>query len=447
MSGVLRGLPAVHRLLEHEAIAPYETLVGRVAVRTAVSRELDLVRASGQSPAPEALVARIAERLEIEAADRLASVLNATGTILHTNLGRAPLASEALAAAREIGCGYSNLEYDVMSGERGSRYARLTGALREVTTAADGLVVNNCAAAILLILDTFARGAEVVVARNQLIEIGGGFRLPDVLARSGATLVEAGTTNKVYVEDFARALSPRTALLMRSHTSNYRIEGFVADVEARDLAQLGKRAGVPVLEDLGSGALVDLGEYGLPHERTVQEAVRDGVSLIAFSGDKLVGGPQCGIIVGSSAHVARLRSNPLLRALRVDKMTMALLAATLELHRTKQSRECIPIYAMLATTRETLRERAVAYAQTIPSARIIDSIAYLGGGTLPTTQIPSVAVALPTDHSDELAARLRANRIPIIARIDGNNVILDLRTISPQQDQAVIAALTRTLPQ
>ena len=443
MSGVLRGIPAVHRLLDHPSIAPYEDLVGRVALRAAVAEELDRARLGDDVPPLEMLVARIAERLEIELAEHLTPVINATGTLLHTNLGRAPLAQEALAAAREIGAGYSNLEYDVIGGQRGSRYARLTGILREVTGAQDALVVNNCAAAVLLILDTFARGAEVIVARNQLIEIGGGFRLPDVLARSGATLVEVGATNRVYAADYTGALTPRTAMMLRSHTSNYRIEGFVADVEARELVDLGERAGVPVVEDLGSGAVVDLAEYGLPHERTVQEAVRDRVSLIAFSGDKLLGGPQAGIIVGSHAHVARLRSNPLLRALRVDKLTIALLAETLKLYRTKESRERIPLYAMLAATLDTLRGRAIAYLQAIPTATVVESSAYLGGGTLPATTMPSIGVALPTGYPDELTARLRANRIPVIARIDGNTVLLDLRTVAPSQDHAVIAALSR----
>ncbi|MEO9170574.1 MAG: L-seryl-tRNA(Sec) selenium transferase [Candidatus Baltobacteraceae bacterium] len=443
MSDVLRGLPAVHRILDHVSIAPYEQLVGRNALRDAIASELDRVRLAGMVPPFEMLVARVAERIEGELAEHLTPVINATGTLLHTNLGRAPLAPDALSAAREIGVGYSNIEYDLVAGERGSRYRRLGGLLRETTGAQDAVVVNNCAAAVLLILDTFARGCEVVVARNQLIEIGGGFRLPDVLARSGATLVEVGATNKVYVSDFEGALTPRTALLMRTHPSNYAIEGFVADVEPRELVDLGVRSGVTVIEDLGSGALVDLAEYGLPHERTVQEAIRDGMALVAFSGDKLLGGPQCGIIAGSAPSIARLRNNPLLRALRIDKTTIAMLAATLQLYRSRESRERIPLYAMLAIPLERLRERAAAYVRAISSAKAVESTAVMGGGTLPASGVRSISIALETNYPAELVSRLRANAIPIIARVDGRGVLLDLRTIAPPQDATVIAALTR----
>jgi len=441
MSEALRGLPAVHRILEHPSIAPYEDLVGRDALRAAVAATLDRARAAQQVPPLEMLVAAVAERLDQRVAETLIPVINATGTLLHTNLGRAPLAPQALVAASAIGAGYSNIEFDLVAGDRGSRYARLTDLLRELTGAEDALVVNNCAAAILLMLDTFARGYEVVVARNQLIEIGGGFRLPDVLARSGAKLVEAGATNKVYIADYERALSAQTTLLMRSHMSNYSIEGFTHDVEPPELVALGKRAGIPVIEDLGSGALVDLAEYGLPHERTVQDAVRDGVSLIAFSGDKLLGGPQAGVIVGSRAYIARLRSNPLLRALRVDKVTIALLAGTLRLYRTREAREHIPFYRMLSRSTEELRERAQAYSDAIGGPKIVESSAFVGGGSMPNARIPSIAVAIETPFADELAGRLRRHHPPIITRIDDNRVLLDLRTIAPSQDATIIEAL------
>ena len=250
----------------------------------AVLREVRSAAASEQTAVPpfESLLARARERLALVEMDELVDVLNGTGILLHTNLGRAPLAREALEAAAAVSGGYSNLEFDLEGGTRGSRYARVSTLLRETTGAEDALVVNNCAAAVLLVLDTFGKGREVVVSRNQLIEIGGGFRLPDVLARSGATLVEVGATNKVYLRDFERALGANTALLMRSHTSNYRIEGFTADVAAADLAALAKRVGVLSVEDLGGGALVDLARYGLPHERTVPEAVADGIDLVAF---------------------------------------------------------------------------------------------------------------------------------------------------------------------
>jgi L-seryl-tRNA(Ser) seleniumtransferase len=337
---------------------------------------------------------------------------------------------------------YSNLEYDLGSGERGSRYSHASDLLRRMTGAQDALVVNNCAAAILLILDTFAREGEVVLARNQLIEIGGGFRLPEVLARSGARLVEVGTTNKVYLKDYERALSPRTALLMRSHQSNYAIEGFVDDVAPAELAAFGRRVGVAVVEDLGSGALVDLRDYGLPHERTVQDAVADGISLVAFSGDKLLGGPQAGVIVGTHAHIARLRSNPLVRALRVDKVTLALLAATLRLYAGKASRESIPFFRMLAQSGDELRARALRITAAAPAGEIVQMQGRVGGGSLPQARIPSVGIALASAQPDELASRLRRGTPPIVARIEQGRVLLDLRTVAPQHDDAIAAALT-----
>lgn len=437
----LRGLPAVHRLLDHPSVAPYESLVGRDALRTAIAQELDRQRVAGAVDPLELIVARVVERIEGLASEALVPVVNATGTLLHTNLGRAPIAQRAFREAWDVSGGYSNLEYDLAAGERGSRYERVGTLLRELTGAEDALIVNNCAAAVLLMLDTFARGAETIVARNQLIEIGGGFRLPDVLARSGSTLVEAGATNKVYRKDFERALSPRTALIMRSHRSNFSIEGFTNDVEPADLVALGKGVGVPVVEDLGSGALVDLSEYGLPRERTVQDAIRDGMSLVAFSGDKLLGGPQAGIIVGSFAFVARLRSNPLLRALRVDKVTIGLLAGTLRMYRSKESREEIPFYRMLAASPESLRERAQAYVTRFADASIVDSESYVGGGSLPHGRIPSVTVVIPSPFPDELAARLRRNRVPIIARVDAGGLLFDLRTIAPHEDSLVLDAL------
>ncbi len=437
---VFRGVPAVHTILEHPAVAPYELLVGRAALRDAIGEELDRVRADRDAAPLELLVERVVQRIEAKASNELRGVINATGTLLHTNLGRAPLAESAFAHAWNVSRAYSNLEYDVAAGERGSRYDRATSILRELTGAQDAVVVNNCAAAILLILDTFARGAEVVIARNQLIEVGGGFRLPDVLERSGAKLVEAGATNKVYLADYERALTPRTALLFRSHRSNFSMDGFVADVTGVELASLGKRSGVASVEDLGTGALVDLSDYGLPHERTVQEAVADGLSLVAFSGDKLLGGPQAGIVVGERSAIARLRSNPLIRALRVDKVTLALLAQTLRLYRTPETRASIPLLRMLATPLEELRERAERIAATIGNASVVESDGFVGGGSLPHARITSIAVAIETPHAEELTQRLRAWRTPIIARIAEGRVLLDMRTVLPNQDREIIAA-------
>jgi L-seryl-tRNA(Ser) seleniumtransferase len=437
----LRGIPPVHRFLSEPRIAAYESLLGKEHVKGRVGEVLDEARAGTVAPF-ETLCGQVLQKLEQSAFDMLVPVINGTGILLHTNLGRAPLAPAVFEAMRAAGSGYSNLEYDLSEGRRGSRYARATSLLQSVTGAQDALVVNNCAAAVLLILDTFAKDREVVVSRNQLIEIGGGFRLPDVLARSGARLVEVGATNKVYLKDYERALTPHTALLLRSHPSNYRIVGFTHDVEGKELAALGKRAGIPVVEDLGSGALVDLAEYKLPHERTVQEAVAEGIDLIAFSGDKMLGGPQAGIIVGKSVHIARLRSNPLLRALRVDKLTLAALAQTLRLYLSPQTRTQIPFFAMLGASLEELRTRAQRYVDAVPECRIVESTAYVGGGSLPESGVPSIAVALSLPSGADAAAQvLRHARTPVIGRIDEGRLLLDLRTILPADDGQVIAAL------
>jgi L-seryl-tRNA(Ser) seleniumtransferase len=418
-------------------------VIGRDRAKRAVDRVLDRARASPEAQKYDEIVEAVATELEVIRLQTLTNLVNATGIILHTNLGRAPLAPEAVRAVESVSRGYSNLEYDLQTGERGSRYSHVGGILQDVTGAEDSLLVNNCAAAVLLVLDTFAKGREVIVARSQLVEIGGGFRIPDVLARSGATLVEVGTTNRVYLEDFERSLSPRTALLMRTHPSNYRIEGFTHDVSGRELAELGRRAGVPVVEDLGSGALFDLAEYGIEHERTVQEALADGIGLVTFSGDKLLAGPQAGIVVGRANLVARLRTNPLLRALRVDKMTLAALRATLELHRDPALRKRIPIFGMLATSLEELRGRADAYVAAIAGAVALECAAYVGGGGLPRARIPSIAVAIATQNPELLAARLREESPPIVARIDDGRVLLDLRTIAPESDDPVIASAAR----
>jgi L-seryl-tRNA(Ser) seleniumtransferase len=441
----MRAIPAVHRILSEPGIEKFEDVLGREEIKRAVEQVLDRVRASGQEQTHGGIIDAVARKLNELALRALSPVINATGIILHTNLGRAPLAAEALAAVESIARGYSNLEYDLAAGERGSRYSLISGVLNDVTGAEDSLVVNNCAAAVLLVLDTFAKGRDVVVARNQLIEIGGGFRIPEVLERSGATLVEVGTTNRVYVEDYERALSPRTALLLLTHPSNYRIEGFTHDAGARELVELGRRAGVVVVEDLGSGALVDLADYGVERERTVQDALADGIGLVTVSGDKLLGGPQAGIVVGRANLVARLRTNPLLRALRVDKMTLAALAATLRIYREASARERIPIYRMLAVTLDELHNRARAYLAAIPGTTASESAAYIGGGALPQARVPSIAVAISAEKPDLLAVCLRAQKPAIVGRIEEGRVLLDLRTIAPEDDDGVIARVRTQL--
>lgn len=430
----------MHRVLADERIAKYEGTLGRDVIKRAVEEVFDRARASGGG-AYDRIVGHVEERLEGLMRHMLVPVINGTGVLLHTNLGRAPVSEDALETIAELSRTYSNLEYDLERGDRGSRYDRVAGLLNDVTAAEASLVVNNCAAAVLLVLDTFAKGREVIVARSQLVEIGGGFRIPDVLERSGAALVEVGSTNRVYVEDFERALSPRTALILRTHPSNYRIDGFTTEASARELSDLGRRAGVPVVEDLGSGALVDLKLFGARHERTVQEAVADGLGLVTFSGDKLLGGPQCGIIVGRAQLLSRLRSNPLLRALRTGKMTLAALGATLRSYRDGTVRDRLPIYRKLSATLEELRVRGRAYVNVVSRASLVESDAYIGGGALAQERVKSIAVSIHVEKPESLAASLRARAPAIVARIAEGALLLDLRTIAPEEDEAVIAAL------
>ncbi len=425
-------------------------LLGAAIVKDLITAALETARHAEETPPAERVIDEVLARCAGQRRRGLRSVLNGTGILLHTNLGRAPLATAALDAIAQDAGGASNLEFDLEAGTRGSRYDRLGAELRAATGAEDALVVNNCAAAVLLVLDTFARAPdgsprEVVVARNQLIEIGGGFRLPDVLRRSGATLVEVGATNKVRLDDYARALSPRTALLLRAHPSNYRIDGFTEEVGAAALVELGRRAGVPVVEDLGSGALVDLARYGLPHERTVQDAVGEGIDLVTFSGDKLLGGPQAGIIVGRAALVKRMRANPLLRALRVGSATIAALGATLRLHLDDASRASIPFFAMLGASLDELRRRGEMLRTQLDGldVKVVESDGYVGAGALPMATLRSCALAWRPrrESANATAARLRMGDLPVVARVEEDRVVIDLRTIPPSSDAALARAI------
>ncbi|HXM18338.1 MAG TPA: L-seryl-tRNA(Sec) selenium transferase [Candidatus Tumulicola sp.] len=451
----MRDIPAVHRFTTDPSIAAYESVLGRSAVKSRVHDVLEEARSSGDSaPAFEALRDRMLSRLAVAQAQGLVSVINGTGVLLHTNFGRAPLAAAALQEVSRLGAGYTNLEYDLQLGERGSRHDRVASQLRELSGAQAALVVNNCAAAVLLVLDTFARGREVVVSRGQLIEIGGGFRLPEVLAKSGAALVEVGTTNKTYARDFRNAWNANTAMFMRSHQSNFRMSGFVADVDPAALAALAKELDVLSFEDLGSGALVDLQSFGLPHEPTVAEEIAAGLDLVAVSGDKLLGGPQCGIIAGRADLIDALKRNPLLRALRVDKMTLAALGATLAAYLEPERLTELPLFAMLAQSAEHLRARADALCaelkRRVSDARItvLSTTSTTGGGTLPDAALPSAGIGIekPAAGPDALAQSLRRASPPVIGRIEGPKLVIDLRTVreaeEPQLLQTLVGALS-----
>ena len=397
------------------------------------------------------LRARVEARLSEAGRWSLERVVNATGVVLHTNLGRAPLGEAALARLALIGRCYTNLELDVRTKERGSRYGHVDGLLCRLTEAEASLVVNNNAAAVLLALESLARGREVVVSRGELIEIGGAFRIPDIMTRSGARLVEVGTTNRTRIADYAAAIGPDTALLLKVHPSNFRVLGFTESVTTRELAELGRTHGVPVMEDLGSGSFLDLRPYGLPHEPTAPEAIAAGADLVTFSGDKLLGGPQAGIVVGRRELVQRLRKNPLNRALRIDKLTLAALEATLSAYEEPERalRE-IPALRMLTEPLAAVRRRAQRCLRGIgPSvrdvlgARVVATRGEVGGGALPLAELETAALALgsPTRSPAALDERLRAGRPPVIGRVADDRLLLDCRTVRDDEVPLLVAAV------
>ena len=446
-----RTLPSVGTLLESDAVrellasAPRSLVVDAVRDAVAAAR-----RGAGPAPAtPDEWAAAIEEALVRRTRSSLRPALNATGVVLHTNLGRAPLAAAARAAIDTIAEGFSNLEYDLERGTRGSRYAHAAALVRELTGAEDALVVNNCAAALVLVLNTVADGREAIVSRGELVEIGGSFRVPEIMARSGARLREVGTTNRTHLDDYRRVLGPDTGAILKVHRGNFAMEGFVAEVGVPELLPLAREVGVPLVHDLGSGLLVALDAYGLAGEPTVREALRAGASLVTFSGDKLLGGPQAGIIAGDGALIGRMRENPLARALRVDKLTLAALEATLALSRDPERavRE-IPALGMLTAPVAEIRRRAESLALDLGArgvrARVRDSVATVGGGAFPTARIPSCAVVLAGD-AEALARRLRAADPPVIGRIEDDAFLLDLRSVAPAHDARLADAVTASL--
>ncbi len=444
-----RALPSISALLEASELRPLLARVPRPTATDAVRAAVSRVR-GGSVTAPASLDewgTLISAELDALDACSLVPVLNATGVVLHTNLGRAPLADAALAAIVHTAGGASNLEYDLTTGRRGSRHVHCVSLLTALTGAEDALVVNNCAAALVLALNSLSEGRDAVISRGELIEIGGSFRVPDIMARSGAVLREVGTTNRTHVDDYRRALGAATGALVKVHRSNFEQRGFVAEASVRDLAPVAREAGVPLIHDFGSGLMVSLEAWGLSGEPLAGDCVRDGATLVAMSGDKLLGGPQAGILIGSAAAISACRRNPLARALRVDKLTLAALEATLRLYRDPVDavRE-IPVLAMLTTPADTLHHRAQALAGRLTAAgataTVVDTEATVGGGAFPTARIPSAALAF--DHNVQaLEAALRSGPLPTIGRIEHQRLLLDLRTIPGGADDALADAVLR----
>ena len=446
MSDLRRHLPSVSALLERDDVRALLAMAPRALVVDAVRESIDAARQSARVPSDADWAPAISERLQRAQRPSLRRVINATGVVLHTNLGRAPLAATAIEAVRRAAEGYTNLEYDLDRGARGSRYAHCVSLLRELTGADDALVVNNNAAALVLALNALAQGREAVISRGELVEIGGSFRIPEIMERSGARLREIGTTNRTHLADYEEAIGETTGVVLKVHRSNFEMHGFVADVDGPALARLAATRRVPLVHDLGSGLLIALDRLGLTGEPTAADAVRAGASVVTMSGDKLLGGPQAGIIVGRGDVVKRLRESPLARALRVDKLTLAALEATLMLYRDpdRALRE-VPVLAMLGAPLEQLRGRAESVARLVGSgARVVDSEASVGGGTFPNARIPSVAVAFATG-ARVLEERLRLAESPVIARIADDQLLLDMRTVQPNEDDTLAAALRAAL--
>lgn len=472
-------IPSIEQLRQRPDALELERRFGHAALVDALRAEADAWRAELFGPrrssdaaisAPEGAASTIrsdddlatiitggaAQRLRERLASRLRPVLNATGVIVHTNLGRAPLSASALERVAEVSAGYASLEYDLQAGARGSRDVHAEPLLRQLTGAEAAVVVNNNAAATLLMLAALAAGREVVVSRGELVEIGGGFRVPDILAQSGATLREVGTTNRTRISDYGAAIGPRTALILRVHPSNFRIEGFTEQPSLADLVDLGRQTGIGVVEDLGSGFLLpthaDFEASGaaraLADEPSVQASLAAGVDLVGFSGDKLLGGPQAGILVGRADPIGRIRRHPLMRALRCDKMTYAALEATLADYLSGRAATTIPVVRMLALTASAIRARAERVVDALSSSTTVlaslrDGHSTIGGGSAPGSTIPTVLVTLRHQRAsaEALASRLRHAPVPIIGRIVDGYVALDLRTVPPEEDDRMIATL------
>lgn len=454
-------LPKVDELLVDKRIGDLLLRVPRSTVVDSIRQEIETLRngikdgklnENSLFDKIQDIVDKVIKRAEDEDSYKLKKVINATGTILHTNLGRAPLGGEVLEHISDIASGYSNLEYDIKDGKRGSRYSIVESIICKITGAEAALVVNNNAAAVLLSLSSLAKGKEVIVSRGELIEIGGSFRIPDVMEESGASLVEVGTTNKTHLRDYENAVTENTGALLKVHTSNYRILGFTSSVSACELVEIKNKYELPIIEDLGSGVLIDLSKYGLDYEPTVQDSLKNGVDIVTFSGDKLLGGPQAGIIVGKEEYISLMKKNPLTRAFRVDKFTLAALEVTLRHYLDeKNAISKIPTLRMLTMSIDEIEERALKLVKLIEDNlrkspfefEIDDSDSEVGGGSLPLAKLPTKCLVLGSKtHSVDLIEKLlRSLTIPIITRIYRDKIYFDLRTVEIDDYEKIVEGL------
>jgi L-seryl-tRNA(Ser) seleniumtransferase len=445
----LRDLPSMEHLLQNATHLIDE--YGRPLTLDALRTTLDETRARFKAdpkialPSTDLILAQTESRLSAWTASTLQPVINATGVILHTNLGRAPLSDATIQAMNEAASNYSNLEYDLSRGRRGTRLIHAETVLQKLTRAEAALVVNNNASAILLVLSALANRKRVVIARSQLIEIGGGFRIPDVMKQSGAKLVEVGTTNKVRVSDYEAALMEKAALVMRAHRSNFKIVGFTEEPELNDIVDVAHESNVPVVDDLGSGALIDTAKYGLAHEPTVQESLAAGADIVCFSGDKLLGGPQAGLIIGRKKLLDKIKKHPLARAVRADKTCLAGVTATLMHYLNDEAERKIPIVRMMSFTPEQVKTRAEAWRVALGQGEVVKAESTVGGGSLPEESMPTFVLSLSLKSPDKFLKKLRGSNPPIIARTENDKVLLDPRTVLEEQDGKIISALRSLL--
>ena len=447
-----RNLPNVNSILENDAVQEIVSLYKRdwvvELVRETIDQARETISKGHACPTLPEIISTIKDRVALLTVQSPRRVINATGVIIHTNLGRSPLSDNAMEAALAASAGYSDLEFDLSSGRRGSRQSHLQSLLKEITGAEASLVVNNNASALLLGLSALADGKEVIVSRGEAVEIGGGFRVPDVMEQSGAVLIDVGTTNRTYVRDYANSLTPQTGVFLKAHASNFRVEGFTAEVSIGELVELGRANDIPVIHDVGSGALLDTDKYGLAHEPTPQESISAGAGLVMFSGDKLLGGPQAGIISGDRVLVEKLSRHPLARAIRIDKISLASLTATLMHYLKGEAEAKIPIWKMISADPDQIRLRAQKWKESVQvDAEIIESKSAVGGGSLPGETLNSWSLAINSvgvsGGAQALVTRLRENVPPIIARIEGDKVLLDPRTVMEDEGDLVVDALRK----
>ncbi len=445
----LRDLPSVEQLLQ-QADALIEAY-GRTLTIGALRAAQDVVRSrfkeNPKNPIPgnKELLSQAESFLLTWTQPTLVPLINATGVIIHTNLGRAPLSRATILAMSAISAGYSNLEYDLEKGKRGSRLLHAEAVLYKLTGAEAAVVVNNNASAVMLALAALSRGKRAVIARSQLVEIGGGFRVPDVMKQSGAKLVEVGTTNRVHLHDYVEALANSTGVVLRAHRSNFKIIGFTEEPELAEIARVAHEADVPVVDDLGSGALLDTARYGLAHEPTVSESLAAGSDVVCFSGDKLLGGPQAGLIIGRPDLIGKIKKHPLARAVRADKVALAGVTATLTHYLKDEAEQQVPVWQMISMTLEQIRARAELWQEQLGKGEIIGSESTVGGGSLPGESLPTFVLALEVESAQKLNARMRAAKPAVIARTEDDRVLFDPRTVLLEQDQNLIRVIDEAL--